>query len=174
MADIDLYTVEVWKTIPQAPDYEVSCLGRVRRATAGKGTEPGRLITSHVMTGGHLKIKICVGVGKKKSFWVHRLVAESFVEKDSDEKTDACHNDGEPSNNVATNLRWDTHIGNMLDRHKHGTQPFGETHHSAKYSAQLIEYIRTSPESGYSLSKMLGINNSYINRIRSREERRNG
>lgn len=34
---------------------------------------------------------------------------------------ECCHNDGNPSNNIVENLRWDTHSGNMMDRTLHGT-----------------------------------------------------
>jgi hypothetical protein len=34
---------------------------------------------------------------------------------------EACHNDGDPDNNVAGNLRWDTKSANARDRRRHGT-----------------------------------------------------
>lgn len=43
--------------------------------------------------------------------YVHRLVAEYFVDNPSS-YTEVDHIDTNPSNNVYTNLRWCTHIGN--------------------------------------------------------------
>lgn len=173
MADIN-YSGELWKTIPQARDYEVSTLGRVRRATIGKGTFIGRIVTSHPMTSGHMKLKLVVSCGKKKSFWVHRLVAEAFVPREFEEHVEVCHNDGKPANNSATNLRWDTHAGNMADRDKHGTQPKGENHHSAKYSADIVRAIRSSKDTAPILAERFGMQVGYIYRILAGAERRYG
>jgi len=52
---------------------------------------------------------------------VHRLMALAFLGEPEPSQTDACHNDGDRSNNTLANLRWDTHAANMLDIRKHGT-----------------------------------------------------
>lgn len=54
--------------------------------------------------------------GKKRANrWVHHLVLEAFVGPRPEGK-EACHLDGDPTNNAAENLHWDTHFNNMLDR----------------------------------------------------------
>ncbi len=52
--------------------------------------------------------------------YVHRLVLEAFVGSCPDD-FEACHNDGDPTNNLVNNLRWDTRSSNQLDRKLHGT-----------------------------------------------------
>lgn len=51
---------------------------------------------------------------------VHVLVAEAFLGP-RPEGHEVCHNDGDRDNNCLTNLRYDTHSGNMLDAVSHGT-----------------------------------------------------
>lgn len=53
--------------------------------------------------------------------YVHRLVALVFLgpPRDGDEVR---HLDGKPSNNVVKNLAWGTHLENMQDMVRHGTQ----------------------------------------------------
>lgn len=51
---------------------------------------------------------------------------------------EVCHNDGNPANNVVTNLRWDTKKANARDRLMHGNDKNArKTHcpHGHKYDA---------------------------------------
>jgi HNH endonuclease len=57
---------------------------------------------------------------ERKSFLVHRLVLETFV-GECPENMEACHNDGDKTNNSLDNLRWDTKSNNGHDKKKHGT-----------------------------------------------------
>ena len=52
---------------------------------------------------------------------VHKLVARAFVPGETDEKRFACHRNGVPTDNLATNLYWGTPRDNSLDRSRHGT-----------------------------------------------------
>lgn len=57
---------------------------------------------------------------KRHTLGVHRLVLLAFVGP-CPEEMEACHNDGNPKNNMLENLRWDTRVNNHADKHKHGT-----------------------------------------------------
>lgn len=57
---------------------------------------------------------------------------------------EVCHNDGNPSNNHYTNLRWDTHQNNQLDMRKHGTMQDGQKSRTAKLSVEEVAFIRIS------------------------------
>lgn len=59
--------------------------------------------------------------GKEKRHKVHHLVLVAF-RGICPKGMEACHNDGNASNNHIGNLRWDTHISNCQDRKKHGTE----------------------------------------------------
>lgn len=42
---------------------------------------------------------------------------------------EVCHNDGDPMNNVLSNLRYDTHSSNMLDCVSHGRHLWAKKTH---------------------------------------------
>jgi hypothetical protein len=52
--------------------------------------------------------------------YVHRLVIESFFGPCPPGR-EACHNNGDHTDNRLSNLRWDTHANNVLDQFRHGT-----------------------------------------------------
>lgn len=58
--------------------------------------------------------------GKRCSRYVHHLVLEAFVGL-RPQGTEACHRDGDGTNNKLWNLRWDTHMENVKDSIVHGT-----------------------------------------------------
>lgn len=58
--------------------------------------------------------------GVHKTKLVHHLVLITFV-GERPEGAECCHNQNNPSNNNLVNLRWDTHLANVLDKEKHGT-----------------------------------------------------
>lgn len=63
---------------------------------------------------------------------MHVLVAQAFLDLDP-AKSFVCHNDGNPLNNVATNLRRDSPAGNAADRSLHGTQQHTLTMDQVRY-----------------------------------------
>ena len=85
--------MERWKAIESLPGYSVSDKGRVRKDSTGQ-------IMVLSKNGGYCRIIIAKHV--------HRLVAEAFIEKPSDNKCWVDHIDGNRSNNNVENLRWVT------------------------------------------------------------------
>lgn len=83
----------MWKPIADLPGYSVSNKGRVRKDETGQ-------IMVLSKNGGYYRITI--------SKHVHRLVAEAFIDKPSDEKCWVDHIDGNRGNNNVDNLRWVT------------------------------------------------------------------
>lgn len=98
--------IEVWKSIPENPCYEVSNHGRVRNAVTSS------LITPRVSQFGYLRIHYTVN-GKRVDRYIHRIVAEQFCNH-----PDGCnvvnHKDHNTTNNVASNLEWVTQRDNVL------------------------------------------------------------
>jgi len=70
---------------------------------------------------------------KTKTVTVSRLVATAFLDHPLG-KDVVCHNDNDPFNNSVSNLRWDTAMGNELDKFKFGTTNSGETNGRSKLS----------------------------------------
>lgn len=60
---------------------------------------------------GYLRVYIRVD-GKRKDFFIHRLVAEHFL-PNPNSFTDVNHIDGDKTNNKVTNLEWCTHSHNV-------------------------------------------------------------
>ena len=89
--------VEIWKTTYESDAYEVSNLGRLRRATTK------RLFRGYVNRAGY-KVH-CIGHTTLKS---HRLVARAFIPNPDSKPTVDHVEASEKSNNKLTNLRWAT------------------------------------------------------------------
>lgn len=79
--------------------------------------------------------------------YVHRLVLEAFVGP-CPRGMRACHQDGDPTNNRLSNLRWDTQKANMADADRHGHVYRGEATSRAKLSADQVRAIREEVAAG--------------------------
>lgn len=111
-----------WRPVVGFPAYEVSDDGQVRRISDLLA------IPRHTANkSGHLRVSLKETTGAYRQRYIHRLVLESFVGA-CPEGLEACHNDGDGTNNRLDNLRWDTHSSNMYDKVKHGV------HHHANRS----------------------------------------
>ena len=92
---------ERWRGIAETNGrYEVSDFGRIRRASTGSLRSP------HHCRKGYLRIRFVIN-GVRKSHFVHRLVASAFVPNPLDKAT-VNHEDGDRTNNRASNLSWAT------------------------------------------------------------------
>ncbi len=122
--------IEIWKTIPEFPVYEVSNLGRVKskkrklRFVDKKGVEHFRIkepkiISQNKQNGGYYVVHLHID-NVRKVRTVHSLVMQAFRGK-RPLGFEVCHNDGSRTNNRLSNLRYATRIENHRDRIKHGT-----------------------------------------------------
>ncbi len=96
----------MWKDIKGYEGiYQVSNDGKIKNKLG--------LITDGWVTDnyGHKKVRLYKD-GKRKDFYLHRLVADAFVENDGN-KPHVNHIDSNPLNNNASNLEWCTHAENM-------------------------------------------------------------
>lgn len=106
-----------------------------RHAPADMAPQPGRY--------GHRRVELYKD-GTSERLLVHRLVLETFVRAPKPGEQ-ACHIDGNPSNNALWNLRWGTPQHNAADRIRHGR---GRTYH--KLNEEDVEQIRVLSMDGMS------------------------
>ncbi len=97
--------MEKWKRVKGFPNYEVSNTGKVRN-------ERGALLHAYHNSNGYLRVQLFSG-GEGKRVFIHRLVAEHFIDNP---RGVACvnHIDNDCTNNNVDNLEWCTHKENMM------------------------------------------------------------
>ncbi|MCI5058441.1 MAG: NUMOD4 motif-containing HNH endonuclease [Flavobacteriales bacterium] len=129
---------ESWKAIEFSEDisdnekYEISNYGRVRSL---KPRTKGKVLKLS-KTNGYEKLSIKKKDGKQTGRYIHKLVAENFVEGHSNEKKFVVHKDHDRLNNKAHNLQWvsskevvahdNVKKGNPADRRKPTNQKLNE------------------------------------------------
>lgn len=91
---------EIWKPIKDFPRYSVSSTGRVRNDITQVCLKPW------LIGRGYKKIELWNESGFQR-FRVHRLVADAFIPNPLN-KQSVNHKDGNPCNNLTTNLEWCT------------------------------------------------------------------
>lgn len=72
---------------------------------------------------------------------VHRLVLEAFVGPCPD-GMEACHRNGDRTDNHLENLRWDTHKANGADMALHGRSSLGSRNPLAKLTKEDVVQVR--------------------------------
>ena len=103
---------EIWKSIKGYEErYVVSNEGKVRNVVSG------RILKCPILSG-YYSILLYKKNYKRKSFHIHRLVAEHFVTNDNPKINIVVdHINENKLNNNATNLRWTTHSENTKHYH---------------------------------------------------------
>ncbi len=123
---------EQWQDVA-GTDLQVSTLGRARRH--------GEMV--HTVNG-----RVGLG-GRGKSVAIAHLVLWTFVGPCPD-GMECCHYDDDRSNNALSNLRWDTHSGNMQDRSRNGYNPSrGGEHGRSKLTVESVQQIRQLHNEGW-------------------------
>lgn len=120
----DKTSSEMWKNIEGYEGlYEVSTNGEVRRMRyIGKNRDSKykkpKILKQKTTKKGYKQLTLCKD-GEKKSFQVHRLVAETFLKKDEC-RDQVNHMDGCKANNNLSNLEWMTQGENIKHSYDKG------------------------------------------------------
>lgn len=114
--------------------YEVSDMGRVRRVGVQNCLRPSA-------TYGYLHVMLTNGAIRKQPR-IHVLVCETFIGPRPSPRHQACHGDGNRSNNALSNLRWATVEENAADKRAHGTHLCGHDVAGAVLHEACIQPIR--------------------------------
>ena len=142
---------EVWKPVPGYETlYEVSDLGRVKSLartvyykSKGRREVPERVLNPMVSKkrGNYPYVELWRD-NRRKSRYVHALVLEAFVGPRPTPGHQVCHGDGNPGNNVLTNLRYGTRLDNAADTVKHGRTNRGEKAWNSKLDPEKVRALR--------------------------------
>lgn len=102
--------MELWKNIDIASNYEVSNLGNIRNIKSGQILNPG------ISGNGYKQVSLKMNdTGKFKKQYVHRLVAQYWLDNPED-KREVNHKNLDRTDNRAENLEWLTSSENQ--KHK--------------------------------------------------------
>lgn len=105
-------------------------------------------------------------------YTAHSLVAKCFIPSKDPTKNQVCHIDGNPLNNVLSNLRWGSAKDNADDRSLHGRQGTGELSGNYKLQQCEVDTIRILSKRGVGtvlLSKVFNTHRTTITRIKQNE-----
>lgn len=162
-----------YRDVSGFPGYRVgddgSIWSRHRRNGAGLG-EQWRQLTPRRGANGYLKVNLRMS-GLDHARYVHRLVLEAFVGEAPD-GAQACHGDGDRTNNALDNLRWDTRASNEADKYLHGTArgTLGQGNGAAKLSEADVREIRDLCRGGalqWEVAILFGVSRSLVSMIMS-------
>lgn len=107
----DNYLQEKWKNIEfgdaisEKEKYQISSYGRVKNFKAD--TIFGTMVRLHSVRG-YQRLPVLQANGKKTARYIHKLVAETFLEKTDDAQQFVIHLDYDKDNNNTWNLEWAT------------------------------------------------------------------
>ncbi len=164
-----------YRDVPGFPGYRVGDDGSVW-SNRHKHSRPWRRLKCSKNSGNYFQIRLYDGSGLRRRpplMLVSRLILLAFVGP-CPEGMEACHNDGDKSNNRPVNLRWDTRVENMADRQKHGKTVIphlkGCENPCAKLTPQDVAEIRRlyaagAPKSQYKMAEMFGVSQMTIQRL---------
>jgi hypothetical protein len=130
-----------WQSIPGFANYEIDTHGnacRVWRYVSGEVKKYPLL--PDIDKRGRKRFALCLN-GKARRILASRLVLMTFIGPCPD-GMEACHENGDCTDNRLENLRWDTHSSNLLDRRRHGTNVQGEMVNTAKLTEDAVREIR--------------------------------
>ena len=156
-----------WAVPPCAPTLIVSDAGHVVRMASSRKvgsrwqTFAEKELGQRLVGAGYLAVSV-KECGRKRTLYVHRLVAEAFLGTPSD-ANEVNHLDGDKTNNHAQNLEWTTHSQNLQHAARHGL------HGSVVLTPAKVRAVRQMLNKGKSLAvvaQTFGVTSSAINHIK--------
>jgi hypothetical protein len=121
--------IEIWKSLPINNLYEVSTHGNFRNSNNLKQ----KIFDLDKLKSTKTRIRITnikMENGDKKAFYLHRLIAMTFI-PNPDNLDEVNHKNGDPYDNRVDNLEWISHADNMTHFHDNNK-------YSKKYMRKLI------------------------------------
>lgn len=136
--------METWKLVTEAPAYEVSTAGNVRRISNG------RILTPVPSNSGYLRV--CLRVNNANIHRsIHRLVAKAFLGPSALEVN---HKNGNKFDNAVANLEYTTRKLNAEHAATNGAYKTGSAVITAKLHESDIPRIWTLRDAGYTYKQI--------------------
>lgn len=168
------FKAERWKEIDFETNlphdkYEVSHLGRVKSYAIDKNR--GRVLKGGNVNG-YRCITVKFGEDITRQYYVHRLVAETFLKKENKGQHYVIHLDYEKQNNSIYNLKWVTeeelvnHNNKNPEVLRRRTTGYKLTESDVRVIKRLLKTHKTRLSM---IAKRFGITHTQLNRIRSGE-----
>ena len=158
--------------VEKPPRYEFSNFGRLR---SFQNNENGEIIKGSVIQG-YKSLNIKLPKGKSFNRYVHKLIAETFVEKPSIDHKFVIHLDFDKQSNHYENLKWVTK-DEMVAHNKlnpavinkpipRRTKNYKLTETKVRMIKKMLQHDNTRLKM---IAKQFGITHTQLNRIRSGE-----
>jgi hypothetical protein len=148
-----------WRTVSEAPEYEVSSSGQIRSIYTR------RPLVGGMSKGGYRRLVLCTG-GVRIYRRVARLVCAAFHGPCPPGHV-VRHLDGTRTNDAADNLRWSTQKENIGDKVAHGTAQVGVKHPRAILNPDAVRDIRTWAEHWSVYAARYGIKKPTVYAVKS-------
>lgn len=144
---------EVWKDVVDYEGYyKISNIGRVK-SLLGRNE---RLMKTHISRNGYEKLDLSKK-GQTKKVYVHRLVAQAFIDN-PENKPLVNHRDGVKTMNHVSNLEWCSHSENTTHAFANGLA--GSVKPVVAINLETNERLEFISQS--EASRQLGLNVSYV------------
>ncbi len=156
--------------VPNPPRYSISNYGRIKshQKPASGGFIKGSVIQ------GYKSLNIRLPQGRSLNRYIHKVVAEAFVEKPSEKHEFVIHLDYDKHNNHYQNLRWATRSEvsehnrsnpNVINKVvRRGSRQYKLTEAKVRQIKRLLKSETTRLKM---IAKQFGITHTQLNRIRS-------
>ncbi|MDQ1089426.1 NUMOD4 domain-containing protein [Siphonobacter sp. SORGH_AS_1065] len=166
---------EKWIKIPfegieNPPHYEVSNYGRLR---SFQNDPEGEIIKGSIIQG-YRSLNIRIRGGKVINRYLHRLVADFFVERSDADRKFIIHRDHDKLNNHWENLKWVTR-DEMTEHHRTNPQEKPRPKRTKNYKLteskvlMIKKMLKSDKNRLKMIAKQFGITHTQLNRIRSGE-----
>lgn len=160
----------MWKIIPRTNNlYECNQKGEVRRVVSLVSNQPktkadgfrkvgGKILSPKTKNNGYKELNLTINTQTNKSFYVHRLVVETWIGEIPSKMT-INHIDGDKSNNNLSNLEIVSYSDNMKHAYKLGLNKIkpkkGEDHALSKTNEKEVLKIRKEHKKHRSIKQLL-------------------
>lgn len=163
---------ERWEVVvPTSPtkkvDYHVSDYGRIKSVEKTSGNE--KLLKGSTSPRGYKVLNMRLAGKKRYSFYIHKFVAEHFVDKKDEAQEFVTHINGDRANNHWQNLQWMTRAELGAWQAEKGIYKNRERPSNAKMTESKVRLLKKRLKTGKTKKKILarnfGISTTQVKRI---------